>query len=78
MSDRMRWIRVLIEAVVIVGSILLAFGIDAWWDARNEAVRRLAGVEGLRSDFQAARRDLDRVSEFHLEGLSRRGAGFPC
>jgi hypothetical protein len=27
------WLRVLLEGVVIVGSILLAFGIDAWWEA---------------------------------------------
>ena len=26
------WLRVRVEGVVIVGSILLAFGIDAWWD----------------------------------------------
>jgi hypothetical protein len=30
------WLRVLIEGVVIVGSILLAFGIDAWWNERQE------------------------------------------
>jgi hypothetical protein len=29
------WLRVLIEGVVIVDSILLAFGIDAWWEGRQ-------------------------------------------
>ena len=32
MSKKIQLSRVLLEAVVIVGSILLAFGIDAWWD----------------------------------------------
>ena len=32
------WLRVFVEGVVIVGSILLAFGIDAWWDGRKAKV----------------------------------------
>jgi len=28
-------VRLLAEGIVIVASILLAFGIDAWWDARE-------------------------------------------
>ena len=28
------WLRVFIEGVVIVGSILLAFGVDAWWEGQ--------------------------------------------
>jgi hypothetical protein len=81
MSDPVRWKRALIEGMVIVGSILLAFGIDAGWDARDEASRRSAVIEGLRSDFATARADLDRVTAFHLEGrqaaeaLMRIGAG---
>ena len=40
--------RFFLEAVVIVGSILLAFGIDAWWDglqARGEELQLLAVLE---------------------------------
>ena len=33
LSCQIPWLRVFVEGVVIVGSILLAFGIDAWWDA---------------------------------------------
>ena len=68
MSEPIRWKRALIEGAVIVGSILLAFGIDAGWDARGEASRRSVVMEGLRSDFAAARTDLDRVTAFHLGG----------
>lgn len=68
MSERLHWKRALIEGAVIVGSILLAFAIDAGWDARAEASRRSAVLDGLRSDFATARIDLDRVAAFHLEG----------
>jgi len=30
------WNRLLLEGVVIVASILLAFAIDAWWDERQD------------------------------------------
>jgi len=33
---RIEWSRMLIEGLVIVVSILLAFGIDAWWDERQQ------------------------------------------
>ena len=36
------WLRVCVEGVVIVGSILLAFGIDAWWNMK--ATRRRLGL----------------------------------
>lgn len=45
MSDGTRqhpWLRIAVEAAVIVGSILLAFGIDAAWDNRGQEQRRTA------------------------------------
>jgi hypothetical protein len=36
LPDRIPWLRILVEGAVIVGSILLAFGIDAWWDAAQD------------------------------------------
>lgn len=36
MTKKIPWARVFVEGVVIVGSILLAFGIDAWWEADQE------------------------------------------
>ena len=29
------WLRVFVEGVVIVGSMLMAFGGDAWWGERT-------------------------------------------
>lgn len=38
-NQKIPWLRIGAESVAIVGSILLAFSIDAWWDQRQE--RRL-------------------------------------
>jgi len=35
-----RWRRVVPEALLIVFSILLAFGIEAWWSQRGESKPR--------------------------------------
>jgi hypothetical protein len=55
------------EAVVIVGSILLAFAIDAWWEGRGEAERREALLEGLAADFALAEEQLDLARRAHGE-----------
>jgi hypothetical protein len=50
MSERpiRRWV---LESVVIIGSILVAFGIDAWWDGLQERDRLNALVDLVRSDI---------------------------
>jgi hypothetical protein len=62
------WLRVLVEGVVIVGSILLAFGIDAAWDGRNERQRRAVLFTALGNDMALARAEVDRVATFHRTG----------
>jgi hypothetical protein len=59
-----------LEGAVIVGSILLAFGIDAAWDRREQDQRRDALLAALGSDMALARDEIDRVAGFHLRGLS--------
>ncbi len=47
MKAQIPWLRVFVEGVVIVVSILLAFGIDAWWagiESRRDAHRELGTV----------------------------------
>ena len=49
-----RW---LIELAVIVVSILLAFGIDAWWEERQdrrEEAEILAGLEREFTDYRSS------------------------
>lgn len=45
---------------MIIGSILLAFGIDAWWDASRERVEERQALGALARDFHAASALLDR------------------
>jgi hypothetical protein len=67
LSKPIPWLRVFVEGAVIVGSILLAFGIEAWWAGHGEAEQREALLRGLSSDFVAAEADLDRVIDVHSE-----------
>jgi hypothetical protein len=48
-----------VEGVVIVGSILLAFGIDAWWEERQERAEETALLLALRAEVT---RNLDSLS----------------
>ena len=55
------WLSFGLEACVIVVSILLAFGIDAWWDEQKEGHREQAYLVSLRADVIATINDNDRV-----------------
>lgn len=61
MNDRKenhpRWLRMVMEGVVIVASILLAFAIDAWWDTRQERLVLNAHLAALAEDVEEARAD---------------------
>ena len=48
------WRRVIAEGTAIVVSILLAFGIQAWWEQRGEHDRERIALEALATDFAAA------------------------
>lgn len=51
--------------MVIILSILAAFGIDAWWDSKGETAQARAFLEALSVDFEAAEAELDRVRRLH-------------
>jgi hypothetical protein len=46
--------RLILEAIAIVGSILLAFAIDAWWQQRNELKHADALIVSLHADFETS------------------------
>jgi len=50
-TNKVSWHRIFIEGTVIVTSILLAFGIDAWWDKRNELADEQRYLAGLKVEF---------------------------
>jgi hypothetical protein len=45
------WARLAVEGIFIVGSILLAFWIDAWWDATQAHDREERGLIALQGEF---------------------------
>jgi hypothetical protein len=51
------WLRIFVEGLVIVVSILLAFGIDAWWDMHGERLRERQALGALHGDFLEAQRE---------------------
>jgi len=60
--------RAIINGIGIVVSILLAFAIDAAWDARSERLEEEALLQGLREEFTANLRQLDEmVNEYHRQ-----------
>ena len=63
MTRQIPWLRVFVEGVVIVGSILLAFGIDAWWDGVQERRLELEYAERLKDDLAG---DTLRFSEIRV------------
>ncbi len=58
MKTQIPWLRVFVEGVVIVGSILLAFGLQAWWDERDERRAERIYLEQLRADLVGAEEQL--------------------
>jgi len=53
LSKQIPWFRVVVEGVVIVASILLAFGIQAWWEGSQERELERRYLEALRGEFAA-------------------------
>jgi hypothetical protein len=58
---RRSYLRLLLEGVVIVGSILLAFAIQAWWDNSQEAEEALRLLISIQSEN---RQNIERI-ELH-------------
>ncbi len=60
MPESRNWKRLAVEGVVIVASILLAFGIEAWWNETQERAEEREALGALARDFRAASALLDR------------------
>ena len=52
MAKPIPWLRVLVEGATIVGSILLAFGIEAWWADRSAVDREQRLLVALSAEFE--------------------------
>jgi hypothetical protein len=51
-NEKIPWKRLTVEAAAIVGSILLAFAIDAWWSARQLDNEEQQTLRQLQAEFQ--------------------------
>jgi hypothetical protein len=68
LSQPISWKRVFIEGVVIVGSILLAFGIQAWWDGLQEREEEREILIGLEAEFVDLQERLQRWTGYNRWG----------
>jgi hypothetical protein len=69
--QKIPWLRLFVEGVVIVGSILLAFGIDAGWERRLRSLDEQALMVALQHDMIVNRTRLEATLYNHAESLAR-------
>jgi hypothetical protein len=67
------WRRIVVESVAIMLSILLAFAIDASWDAFKERNQEKAFLESLLDDFQETRSRIDESTNVHMRFVDLAG-----
>ena len=65
--EKLSWRRILVEGLVIVVSILLAFGIDAWWEERGDRSAEREALVGLHAEFAGIRERLEGDTLFRRE-----------
>ena len=65
MKSQVSWTRFAVEGLVIVASILMAFGIEAWWNERGEKAHRAELLTALIADFSVTR---ERLAESRAIG----------
>jgi len=64
-TQKISWKRLTVEAAAIVGSILLAFAIDAWWEQQKEVRDEQELLVSLVREFELTRDELKFSSENH-------------
>jgi hypothetical protein len=64
-SKDIPWLRVVVEGAVIVGSILLAFALDAWWGNRSREDELRGQLEVVAREMQSAREALQLALDAH-------------
>lgn len=67
-SEIIPWKRISVEAIAIVGSILLAFAIDAWWAESQEREFERETLAGLLEEFQDHKVDMSRDGHVFILG----------
>ncbi len=65
-TQKVPWMRLAVESAAIVGSILLAFAIDAWWQEHIEDQRERKVLIALLDDFEKSKANINDWREFHV------------
>lgn len=65
----MPWGRIFVEGTMIVVSILLAFGIQAWWEGRALQAARRAALASLSQDFEGYVQLIEHRRDANLEAV---------
>ena len=65
-TGQIPWKRIFVEVIAIVGSILIAFALDAWWDGRSDRVQEVALLTALEEDFAVADSSFEVTKAGHL------------
>jgi len=55
------WLRIGVEAIAIIASILVSFSLDPWWDGRELADRERRYLQSLEADFLENRERIERT-----------------
>ena len=66
--EKLSWL--LLESVLIVVSILLAFWIEAWWSQRNDRIEEIEILIGLEAEFVDVRERLERWANINERGMA--------
>lgn len=70
-AQKVPWKRISIEAAAIVGSILLAFAIDAWWQERGEREDLLQYLSAFEQELIESRKDIELALELSTGVLKK-------
>ena len=63
--------RLVVEALVITSSILLAFALDAWWDSHKDYMEETALLASLTVEFKSVEVELTRARMVHFSRQNR-------
>ena len=77
MRTSIPWPRVIVEGAVIVVSILLAFGIDAWWEGRQERAEEGRYIAALLDEAYGAANELEIDRQARVGRLAAAPASAP-
>jgi len=62
-----QWRKYIYDSLVIIGSILIAFTIDAWWSNKSNLQQKEALLLNLKQDFEESRGQLEELKFNHYK-----------